>query len=188
VTASFTYAVVAIADFALIPAPLALYVALKDVSKSWMLLATAIILTYVAIDISTFVSTAFALVVLAREAQSAAVVSAEHFGAGDVSLSQFIGWVFPGFGFLIIAVVSPPSRLTSLPARSFALVDLRRMARHADTADAEEARCRRPLMTGPQTSPRMLVPAARGWPASRRSSGSKPGAGSRSVPRRLASA
>jgi hypothetical protein len=105
VTASFTYAVVAIADFALIPAPLALYVALKDVSKSWMLLATAIILTYVAIDISTFVSTAFALVVLAREAQSAAVVSVEHFGLATVSLSQFIGWVFPGFGFLIIAVV-----------------------------------------------------------------------------------
>ena len=37
-TAGFTYAVVAIADFALIPAALALYVALKDVSKSWMLL------------------------------------------------------------------------------------------------------------------------------------------------------
>ena len=60
-TATFTYTVVAIADFALIPAALALYFALKEVSKSWMLLAAVIILTYVAIDISTFVSVAFAL-------------------------------------------------------------------------------------------------------------------------------
>lgn len=82
-----------------------------------MLLATAIILTYMAIDISTFASTAVALVVLAHEAQSAAVVSAEHFGLATVSLSQFIGWVFPAFGYLIIAVVirvGHLGRLTSL--------------------------------------------------------------------------
>jgi hypothetical protein len=104
-TANFTYTVVAIADFALIPAALALYFALKHVSKSWMLLATVIILTYVAIDISTFVSTAFALTVLAHGTQSPAVASAEHFGLATVPLSQFIGWVFPPFAFLIIAVV-----------------------------------------------------------------------------------
>jgi hypothetical protein len=104
-TAAFTYAVVAVADFALIPAALALYFALKEVSKSWMLLATVIILTYVAIDISTFVSVAFALVALAHETQSATIVSAEHFGLATVSLSQFIGWVFPAFAYLIIAVV-----------------------------------------------------------------------------------
>jgi len=115
--ASFTYAVVAIADFALIPAALALYFALKGISKSWMLLAAVIILTYVAIDISTFVSAAFALVTLAREAQTATVVSAENFGLATVSLSQFIGWVFPAFAYLIIAVVvrvGHLGRLTSL--------------------------------------------------------------------------
>ena len=104
-TANFTYTVVAIADFVLIPAALALYFALKDVSKSWMLLAAVIILTYVAIDISTFVSAAFALTVLAHETQSPTIVSAEHFGLATVSLSQFIGWVFPTLGYLIIAVV-----------------------------------------------------------------------------------
>jgi hypothetical protein len=104
-TATFTYTVVAIADFALIPAALGLYFALKEVSKSWMLLATVIILTYVAIDISTFVSVAAALVTLAREPQSATIISAEHFGLATVSLSQFIGWVFPAFAYLIIAVV-----------------------------------------------------------------------------------
>ena len=55
--AVFDYGVVTgIADFVLIPAALALYFALRGVSKSWMLVATGIILTYVAIDISTFVS------------------------------------------------------------------------------------------------------------------------------------
>lgn len=104
-TARFTYAVVAIADLALIPAALALFVALKDVSKSWMLLATAILITYVAIDIATFVSMALALVVLTHETQSAAVVAAEKFGLSTVSLSRFFGWVFPALGFLILAVV-----------------------------------------------------------------------------------
>jgi hypothetical protein len=116
-TANFTYTVVAIADFALIPAALALYFALKHVSKSWMLLAAVIILTYVAIDISTFVSVAFALIVLAHGAQSPAVVSAEHFGLATVPLSQFIGWVFPPFAFLITTVVirvGHLGRLTSL--------------------------------------------------------------------------
>ena len=103
-TARFTYAVVAVADLTLILGALALFVALKEVNKSWMLLATAIILTYVAIDISTFVSTALGLVVLTHEAQSAAVVSAEQFGLSTISLSQFFGWVFPPLGFLILAV------------------------------------------------------------------------------------
>lgn len=91
--AAFTYAVVAIADFALIPAALALYLALKEISKSWMLLATVIILTYVAIDISIFVSVTIALVALAHEPQSATIISAEHFGLATLPLSQFIGWV-----------------------------------------------------------------------------------------------
>jgi hypothetical protein len=66
---------------------------------------TVIILTYVAIDISTFVSVAIALLALARDTQSATIVSAEHFGLATVPLSQFIGWVSPPFAFLIIAVV-----------------------------------------------------------------------------------
>jgi hypothetical protein len=104
-TAAFTYTVVAIADFALIPSALALYFALREISEGWMLLATVIILTYVAIDIATFVSVAIALVVLANEPQSATIVSAEHFGLATVPLSQFIGWVFPALAFVIIAVV-----------------------------------------------------------------------------------
>jgi hypothetical protein len=105
VAANVSYSVTAIADFALIPAALALYLALRDISRSWMLLATAILLTYVAIDISTFVLTAFALVALASLPQSAGIVAAEHFGLATVPLSQFWGWVYPPIAFLIIVLV-----------------------------------------------------------------------------------
>jgi hypothetical protein len=43
--------------------------------------------------------------------QSAAIVSAEHFGLATVPLSQFIGWVFPAFAYLIIAVAIPVGHL-----------------------------------------------------------------------------
>jgi hypothetical protein len=116
-TATFTYTVVAVADLALIPAALALYFALRSISKGWMLLATVVLLIYVAIDISTFVPTAFALVTLGSHPQNAAILGAEHFGLATVSLSQFFGWVFPDIAFLIIAVairVGHLGRFTSL--------------------------------------------------------------------------
>jgi len=108
--ANFTYAVVAIADFVLVPAALALYLALKGVSKSWMLIAAAIIMTYVAIDISTFVLTSTTLVTLTQSyaasvnaTQRAAILGAEYYGLATVPLSQFIGYAFPPFAFLIVA-------------------------------------------------------------------------------------
>ena len=108
--ASFSYGVTAAADFVLIPAALALYMAFKGVSKTWMLIAAAILLTYVAIDISTFVSTSTTLVTLTQSyasttnaTQQAAILGAEYYGLATVPLSQFIGWVFPPFAFLIIA-------------------------------------------------------------------------------------
>jgi hypothetical protein len=72
---------------------------------------TARPVAYVAIDISTFVSVAVALVALAHETQSATIASAEHFGLATVSLSQFISWVFPAFAYLVIAVVIRVGRL-----------------------------------------------------------------------------
>jgi hypothetical protein len=108
--ANFTYAVVAIADFILIPAAFALYIALRGVSRTWMLIAAGIILAYVAIDISTFVLTSTTLVTLtqnfaatANATQRAAILGAEYYGLAAIPLSQFIGYVFPPFAFLIIA-------------------------------------------------------------------------------------
>ena len=103
--------VTGIADFVLIPAALALYFALKGVSRSWMIIATAIILTYVAIDISTFVSTSIDLTWLTQNYAAAsdpavrsAILGAEYYSLSTIPLSQFIGWAFPPFAFIIIAV------------------------------------------------------------------------------------
>jgi len=110
--AVFDYGVVTgIADFVLIPAAFALYFALRGVSKSWMLVATGIILVYVAIDISTFVSTSIDLTWLTQNYAAAtdptvrsAILGAEYSALSTIPLSQFLGWTFPPFAFIIIAV------------------------------------------------------------------------------------
>lgn len=111
-------AVTGVADFVLVPAAFALYFALRGVSKSWMLVAMGIILTYVAIDISTFVSTAIDLTWLTQNyaattdaAQRAAIMGAEYSALSTIPLSQFLGWTYPPFAFLIIAGAVRRSKL-----------------------------------------------------------------------------
>lgn len=109
--AIFNYGVVTgIADFMLIPAAFALYFALKDVSKSWMIVAAGIILVYVVIDVATFVSASIDLTWLtqnyaaATDATSrAAILGAEYALLSTIPLSQFLGWSFPPFAFVIIS-------------------------------------------------------------------------------------
>ncbi len=105
-TAYVSYTVTGIADLLIIPAALALYFAFKKVSPSWMLLATVVLVTCMAIDLATFVPTALALVSLATATQTTAVVGAAHFGLAVVPVYQFFGWVVPNLAFLPIAIAA----------------------------------------------------------------------------------
>jgi hypothetical protein len=106
-----TYGVLtAVADLALVPAALALYVVLAPVRRGAMLLASAILLVYVAIDMSTFVPTAIALTRLAGAqaattdaTQRAALGAAMAYGAATIPFSQFFGWFFPPLAFLLLS-------------------------------------------------------------------------------------
>jgi hypothetical protein len=107
--AVFDYGVVTgIADFALIAVAFALYFALRGVSKSWMLLATGMILVFVAIDISTFVSTSINLTWLTQNYAAAidptvrtAILGAEYSALSTIPLAQFIGWALWPIVFVI---------------------------------------------------------------------------------------
>src|SRR5579872_7321311 len=69
-TAYFTYGVIALADLALLPGAITLYLALKSVNKKWITIATGIIFFYVVVDILTFLRTAISLVSLSQSAQT----------------------------------------------------------------------------------------------------------------------
>jgi len=116
--ALFDYGIVTgIADLVLIPAAFALYFALKGVSKSWMLVAAGMILIYVAVDVATFVSTSIDLTWLTQNYAAAtdataraAILGAEYSALSTIPLSQFLGWTFPPFAFLIVAVAVREAR------------------------------------------------------------------------------
>ena len=107
--AFLAYGLVGLADLILVPAALALYFALRGISKNWVLVAAGILLAYVAIDVSTFIVTSTSLVSLTQSysaatnaTQRAAILGAEYYGLATIPLSQFLGWVFPNFAYLII--------------------------------------------------------------------------------------
>ena len=104
--ANFTYYVVLVADLVLIPGSYGLYLALKNVSKSWMMVATGLIWIYVVVDLLTFVPAAISLVALSQQAQTASVLASEHSRLAIMPWSQFFGWVEPPIVFAIwIAVL-----------------------------------------------------------------------------------
>jgi drug/metabolite transporter superfamily protein YnfA len=112
-----------IADIVLIPGALALYLALRKVHKTAMLIATGILLAYVAIDISTFVSTSTTIMILTQNyaattnvTQQAAILGAEYYGLATIPLSQFLGWFFPSFGYLIVALTIRSGHLGKVTA------------------------------------------------------------------------
>lgn len=107
-----------IADLALIPGALALYLALRSINRNAMALAAAILLSYAAIDLATFVSNAIAISTLTQSyasasdpLQKAAILGAERFGLANLPASQFFGWFLPSFGYLITAFSMRQRRL-----------------------------------------------------------------------------
>jgi len=119
-TARFEYLVTAVADLAFIPAAIALYLLLKDVSKALVTAATVLILAYVVIDMSTFVPAALALTILSQSAQTTTVLSSEHAALSVVPLSQFFGWVEPPIAFAMYILVLRKANL-GLFARVFGI-------------------------------------------------------------------
>lgn len=116
-----TYGVLTgVADLGLIPAVLALYLTLARFRRSAMLLASVILLVYVAVDMSTFVPTAIALTRLSAThatttdiAQRTALTGAMTYGVATIPFSQFFGWFFPSLGYLLVAWTLRTARLAA---------------------------------------------------------------------------
>lgn len=103
--ANLAYAMALIGDLAFVPATIAIYLALKNVNKTLVQVATGLVLGYVVIDITTFVAPALWLVALSQGSQTASVVSNENFRLAIVPWSQFFGWVEPPIAFAMYVLV-----------------------------------------------------------------------------------
>jgi hypothetical protein len=110
--AQFTYWIFALADVLLIPATLGLYLALKGINKSAMLIAAGLVGFFIVLDLGITESNTLALVSLTQnyaaatsDTQRAIYLAAEHWGLATLPVATFFSWAGPSAGFLIASLV-----------------------------------------------------------------------------------
>lgn len=110
--AHITYVLFAVADVVLFPAILSLYLALKDVKKSAMLIGAALSFSFILLDLGITESNTLSILSLIQNstaaenaAQQAMYLAAEHWGLATLPLATFFSWIGPSLGFLIISIV-----------------------------------------------------------------------------------
>jgi len=98
------YAGFALADLLLVPATLALYVALRHLARSAMLIGAGLIVFWLIVDLAVTEFNSLALVMLSRhpDAQS---IAAAHFPLATMPIATFFSFVVSSIGTLIVAIV-----------------------------------------------------------------------------------
>ncbi len=101
-----------LADVCFIPAILGLYLSLKDLNRSAMLLAAALLGFFFLLDFGVTESNTLALIALTQQAaqasgavERAAFLAGANWGLATIPLATFFSWVGPSSGFLIAAIV-----------------------------------------------------------------------------------
>jgi hypothetical protein len=110
--AQVSYGLWSLADFLLVPAVLALYLALKRIGKNPMLVATGVMAVFIVLDLAITDATSLTLVTLTQHAATAtsaaaraAYLAAANYGLATLPLANFYSWVVPSVGILIISIV-----------------------------------------------------------------------------------
>jgi len=106
------YWIFLLADIAFLPATVGLFLALKEVNKSAMLVAAGLLACFVILDLGVTESNTLALVTLAQsiatassDAQRAAYQAAANWGLATLPIATFFSWIGPSAGFLIASIV-----------------------------------------------------------------------------------
>ncbi len=112
-----------LADVLFIPAVLALYLALKGISQSAMLLAAALLLFFFVLDLGVTESNTLALITLARDkvlaanpGDAALYQAAAHWGLATLPVASFFSWAGPSSGWLISAILMRRSVFGKFPS------------------------------------------------------------------------
>lgn len=112
-----------LADVLFVPAVLALYLALRGISKSAMLVAGALLLFFFVLDLGTTESNTLALIALARDralaanpGEAALYQAAAHWGLATLPVASFFSWSGPSSGWLISAILMRRSVFGMFPS------------------------------------------------------------------------
>jgi len=110
--AQVSYGLYSLSDFLLVPAVLALYLALKHIAKNTMLLATGLMAVFVVVDLAITEANSLTLVTLTQHAatatsatERAAYMASANYALATVALATFYSWVVSSVGVLIISIV-----------------------------------------------------------------------------------
>lgn len=101
-----------VTDLLLIPAAMALYLAFREAAKNVMLIAVALLLVYIVVDLAVTEMNSVAVVTLAQqyaaatsEAQQAAYLAAVNFPLATLPLATFFSYVVSCISWLMITLV-----------------------------------------------------------------------------------
>jgi hypothetical protein len=118
-----SYGLFSLGDFLLVPAVLALYLALKHIAKNTMLLATGLMAVFVVVDLAITEANSLTLVALTQHAatatsttERAAYLASANYALATVALATFYSWVISSVGILIISIVMLKGVFTKLTA------------------------------------------------------------------------
>jgi Domain of unknown function (DUF4386) len=110
--ARIVYGLFSLSDFLLLPAVLALYLALKHINKNAMLIAAGLLFLFIAFDLGVTEFNSLTLITLAQhqamatsDAQRAAYTAAADYGLATMPLASFYSWVVGALGLLIASWV-----------------------------------------------------------------------------------
>ena len=122
--AEVTYWVFALTDVLLLIGTLGLYLALKEINPSAVLVATALLGFFIILDLGITELNSLALVALTRnvtaatdEVQRAAYLAAANWGLATMPIATFFSWTGPSCGFLAISMVMSKSFFGKATAR-----------------------------------------------------------------------
>jgi Domain of unknown function (DUF4386) len=110
--AQVSYGLYSLTDFLLVPAVLALYLALKRIGKNPMLLATGLMAVFVVVDVAITEANSLTIVTLTQHAatatsatERAAYMAAANYALATLPLATFYSYVVSSVGVLIVSIV-----------------------------------------------------------------------------------
>jgi hypothetical protein len=111
-SARITFGLFALTDFLLLPAVLALYLALKQIARNAMLVAVALMILFIVLDLAITETNSLTLVTLTRHyavsttgMERSAYTAAEDYALATLPLATFYSFVISSIGLLIVSVV-----------------------------------------------------------------------------------
>jgi hypothetical protein len=112
ILSQMNFGIFILTDFLLLPVVLALYLALKQQAKNAMLIAAALLLLYLVVDLAVTEMNSIVLITLTQQyaaatsdAQRSALAAAANYALANLPLATFYSFFVSSVGWLIVSIV-----------------------------------------------------------------------------------